>query len=247
MGTSDANPEPNEPVPSGTPVEINPVDPTQEAPPTSDVDPSAGTSDPSAEATDPTAAGTSDAPSSEGTSADISAGPEENSQGVPPGSTPEQVAAEAAIQSGQNDPVTVPETRPQTFTQPDPSTQSDASKRAAAADPGPPTQEMYDRANSDEAKEAANEAGRTPNLLVGQRIVITGDHPEAGRMAHVVAIEYVDGINALLGNSATSEARFAEVEDYIVRTRDGRSDLLTVTPEQVKPLEPEQGWGRGQI
>lgn len=228
MGTSEASPDPQAPV--------NPTSPL--------------TPDPTS-----TGVSTGDAPSTTSetttsTPVDSSAGPdstETSSQpGVPPGVDPAVQVANAAAQS-TDDVSVVPEQRPQTFVQPDPSTASAASVRAAESAAPAATQEDYDRANSDEAKAEAEAAGRLPNLLVGQRVQVTGDHPEAGRMAHIIAIEYIDGINALLGTSATPEARFAEVADYIVRTRDGRSDLLVLTPSQASPLDDIQGWGRGQI
>jgi hypothetical protein len=157
----------------------------------------------------------------------------------------EQEAAAAAQSPAE--PQVVPEVRPQAAVTPAPGQGvSEASKRIDTAAPAM-GQEAYDRANSDEAKAAATEASRMPNLTEGQRVVITGDNPEAGRMAYIQSIAYKDGIQDMVAHSGTGEARFADVDHYVIRTRDGRSDLLVVPPDQVTPLEDNEGWGRGQI
>jgi hypothetical protein len=167
-----------------------------------------------------------------------------------PGSDPaqgdptfEEQQAQAAAAQSPAEPQTVPEQRPQAFT--GATLVSDSSKRLDGAPAA--TEEDFKRANSDEAKKASIENSRTPNLVVGQRVVITEPNPEAGRMAYVLQIAYADGIQGMLANSGTPEARFAEVESYVLRTRDGRTDTLDVPPDQVKPLDDIAGWGRGQI
>jgi hypothetical protein len=105
--------------------------------------------------------------------------------------------------------------------------------------------EAYDRARVDEEHHGGE--GRLPRFYPGQRVQIVADHPEAGRMAYVQTPIYDDAIQELIGNSGTSEARMAEVDAYVVKTRDGRSDLLVVPSEDLRPLEAHQGWGRGQI
>jgi hypothetical protein len=138
--------------------------------------------------------------------------------------------------------------RPQGSIQPSPFAQSDAGLRAAAADPGAHGEAEYEAAKSTpESEAAADEAGQTTNLLVGQRVQITGDHPEAGRMGLVQSILYTDPIQAMIAAVGGVESRFAKVYQYVLLTRDGRSDTLTATPDQVKPLEENNGWGRGTI
>jgi hypothetical protein len=111
------------------------------------------------------------------------------------------------------------------------------------------TQEDYDRANSDEAKEAAAKEARAPNLLPGQRVQLTGKDvtgvDQSGRMAYVLQPNYPDPIQAMIAGYGGPEARFAEVETYDVQTRDGRQDRLTVAPDALTPLEINEGWGRG--
>lgn len=153
----------------------------------------------------------------------------------------EQQALAAANQSPGETQV-VPEVRPQAFMGTD--KVSEASKRLD--NNVPPTQEEYDAANSDENVAAAAAASRMPNLLVGQRVQIT-DGPEKGRMAYVLQVLYTTGLQGMLANSGQPEARFAEVDEYVVRTRDGRSDILSLKPDQVSALDDIQGWGRGQI
>jgi hypothetical protein len=155
----------------------------------------------------------------------------------------DEQAAQAAAQSPA-EPQVVPEVRPQAFQQAE--LHSDSELRAQAAQPQA-TQEDYDRANSDEAKEAAIKNSRTPNLVVGTRVQIVEPHPEAGRMAFVQQVVPADGIQGMMIATGVPEARFAELSGYIVKTRDGRSDILEVKPDEVKPLDDIQGWGRGQI
>lgn len=154
-----------------------------------------------------------------------------------------QLAAAHAAQE-ENASQTIPEQRPTAVDGAGVAVVSESSKRLdnnVAASP-----EDFERADSDEAKEASKENSRFPNLVIGQRVTII-DGPEAGRMAYVDRIEYTDGIQQMLSASGQPEARFAEVENYIVRTRDGRSDTLTVDPAHIKPLDDIEGWGRGQI
>jgi hypothetical protein len=159
----------------------------------------------------------------------------------------EQQKQAAALQSPA-EPQLVPEQRPQAAITPAPGAGvSEASKRIDAAGAKPMDQEAYDRANSDEQKAAAKEASRLPNLTEGQRVVVSGDHPEAGRMAYIMGVHYTDGIQDMIAKSGTGEARFADVDHYVLRTRDGRSDVFTATRDQVTPLEVNEGWGRGQI
>lgn len=263
MGTSEPAPDSQAIETQGNPAETpaTVADPTP-ASPADSVEPATDTSEAAATTPEPTtdsapetsqAAAAADPSTPTDSSDPASVTPPESGAPPDPAISPDltdpavQAAVAATQTSADDQTVAVPEQRPQVFTQPDPVGQSEASKRAAAATAPAATQADYDRANSDEAKEASVEAGRLPNLIVGTRVQISGDHPEAGRMAHVVAVEYASPIDALLGSSATPEARFAEVADYIVRTRDGRSDVLVTKPDQVTPLDSIQGWGRGQI
>lgn len=156
----------------------------------------------------------------------------------------EEEAAEAALQS-PGEPQTVPEQRPQAFIAPaEGEGDSEAGKRLAKAGKAM-GQEAYDRAKEGAKKDKSE--GRRPRLYPGQRVQIIEPNDEAGRMAFVQTPQFPDAVQELLANSGTAEAPFAEVESYIVRTRDGRSDLLVIPADELRTLEPLQGWGRGQI
>lgn len=157
----------------------------------------------------------------------------------------QEARAESAASQSPGEPQVVPEVRPQAFQTG--ASHSDSGKRAAERDPGPMDQAAYDRANSDESKKSAADASRSANLVEGQRVVILDPHEEAGRMAFVQSVHYTDGIQDMIARSGSAEARFADVDHYVLRTRDGRSDLLMVNPDELKPIEENQGWGRGQI
>jgi hypothetical protein len=66
-------------------------------------------------------------------------------------------------------------------------------------------------------------------------------------MAYVSGHVFNDPSQKLLFYSAAPGKESAKVDEYEVTTRDGRTDLLTVTPDQIKPLDDIQGWGRGSI
>ena len=156
----------------------------------------------------------------------------------------EEKAAEAAAQGDtvEGEPQTVPEVRPQGFLSPT-GGDSEAGKRAAAR-----AAKAHGKAEYEAAKPKEGESeGRMPRLYPGQRVVITPPNEEAGRMALIQIPNYKDDIQALIAQSGTPEARFAEVTSYVVLTRDGRSDTLDVPADEVEPLETIGGWGRGQI
>lgn len=229
MGTSDANPDPTTPQPA-------PAEPAA-----TEGQPLAQGATAQEQATGQASTGS---PAEAPTEAPGQA-PEQGDPAEPATPTFEEQQAAAAAAQSPGEPQVVPEGRPQAFQSTE--LKSDSQKRAEEADPGPMDQAAYDRANSDEAKAEAAKNSRTPNLLVGQRVQIIEPNSEAGRMAYVLQIDYADGIQGMLAASGQPEARFAEVQDYVVRTRDGRSDILVVKPDEVKPLDDTQGWGRGQI
>jgi hypothetical protein len=154
----------------------------------------------------------------------------------------EQEQAEAASAQSPAELQTVPEQRPQAFDGVD--TVSESSTRLDTNVPA--TQEDYDRANSDKAKKDSVKNSRTPRLYEGQRVTFI-DGPEKGRMGFVTHVEFTDAVQQMISSSGIPEARFAEVAAYIIRTRDGRSDVISAKPSEVKPLDDIEGWGRGQI
>jgi hypothetical protein len=89
--------------------------------------------------------------------------------------------------------------------------------------------------------------GDVPNLLVGQRVRITGGEFE-GRMAYVLDRQFA-GTEAILQATAPNHPyrAFAEVEAYICRSRDGRNETFSVAPDDLEPLAENNGWGRGSI
>lgn len=154
--------------------------------------------------------------------------------------------AQVAATQSPGETQTVPEVRPQAAVSPAPGAGvSEASKRLDGAPAA--TLEDVQRANSQEAKDASIENSRMPNLVIGQRVQILEPNSEAGRMAYVQAIQFADGIQQMISQSGTPEARFAQVDSYVVKTRDGRSDILDIPGDQLKPLDDIAGWGRGQI
>jgi hypothetical protein len=147
-----------------------------------------------------------------------------------------------AMAQSPGEPQVVPEQRPQAFISAT-GGDSEAGKRAAARIGKAMGPENYAAA---QPIDGVSE-GSKPRLYPGQRVVIMDPNPEAGRMAFVQGINYTDAIQALIAASGTPQASMAEVQSYIVQTRDGRSDVLDVPPDEVKPLEILGGWGRGQI
>ena len=96
-------------------------------------------------------------------------------------------------------------------------------------------------------KNPLGKEGAVPNLAVGQRVRVTGGEFE-GRMAYILDIHYAD-TEALLQATAPGHPyrAFAEVSEYIVRSRDGRNETFSVAPDEVESLESTNGWGRGSI
>lgn len=157
---------------------------------------------------------------------------------------PTPPATDPALASqGQAEPQVVPEQRPQAFIAPTGGV-SESSKRLDNNEPA--TQEEIDRANSQEAKDASAANSLTPRLFEGQRVTFVSG-PEQGRMGFVSQVVFPDAVQQMISTSGIPQARFAEVAQYIIRTRDGRSDIISATPDQIKPLDDIEGWGRGQI
>lgn len=151
---------------------------------------------------------------------------------------------QAAAQSPA-EPQTVPEVRPQAFTGPAASQQSTTSQRVGAqAAHGAAEYAAAEPTAENEA--AADAAGRSANFIPGQRVQIIGGD-DIGRMALIQSVVYTDPVQEMISRMGGSESRFADVRSYIVLTRDGRSDTLVVTPENLQALETNNGWGRGTI
>lgn len=93
--------------------------------------------------------------------------------------------------------------------------------------------------------------GVQPVLLEGQRVqVIAGEHTvgRGARMAYIIGHTFASDEDYLQFHTAGHPKRmFAEVETYQVETRDGRKERFSVTPEEIRTLEADNGWGRGSI
>lgn len=94
--------------------------------------------------------------------------------------------------------------------------------------------------------------GQVPKLIEGQRVqIVSGPGTKDGtvhRMAYITDVYYEDTKEHLIASNADHPGRrFAKVTAYDVRTRDARSEVLHVKPEDIRTLETEAGWGRGQI
>lgn len=92
--------------------------------------------------------------------------------------------------------------------------------------------------------------GVLPVFLEGQRVqVISGEHAGvSGRMAYITGHHFASDEDYLQFHTAGHPKRmFAEVNTYLVETRDGRNERFSVKPEEIRPLESTNGWGRGSI
>ena len=98
-----------------------------------------------------------------------------------------------------------------------------------------------------EKVDAKSAQGRNPSLREGTRVqVIDGDY--AGRMGVIIRVEYASTEAYLQANTPGHPDRpFAEVAEYIVRTRDAQNITIGVAPEDLKQLDVIDGWARGQV
>lgn len=180
----------------------------------------------------------------------VSAEPAPEQTPAPEPTLEETLAAQAAAQS-QTEPQVVPEQRPQAATQPADSQRSAMDKALTPA--AAHGEAEYKAAEPTDVNEAnALEAGRVPILLVGQRVQLSGDDltnkvDQSGRMALIQQRIFKDPVQEMIAGMGGPESRFAEVQSYVVLTRDGRSDTLVMPPEGVSSLETGNGWGRGTI
>lgn len=89
--------------------------------------------------------------------------------------------------------------------------------------------------------------GVMPVLLEGTKLqVVAGEY--TGRMAYIVDINFATPEDEQRFHNPVGKKRnTAKVESYLVKTRDGRTDQFTVTPDQIRVLDQSNGWGRGSI
>lgn len=148
-------------------------------------------------------------------------------------------------------PGAVPEQRPQAFANPDPNAQhSQLYKDLDEAGELPENQAMgfdaYQRAQSESQAKKAARASKTPRLLDGARVILTKEGHE-NRPAVIIETTFKNDEEAAKARSGVpSVAMFAEVDSYTVRTRDSRTDVLSVKADEVKPWDVQQGWSRGE-
>lgn len=161
-------------------------------------------------------------------------------------------AEQDRLRAAQNLPEgAVPEQRPQAFASPDESAMhSELFLKLKEADALPDDEPMgfeeYQRAQSDEQMDKAAENSSRERLYPGTRVYLTKE-PHDGRPAVIMEVNFAsdqDRRNAASGIPALSN--HAEVESYIVRTRDSRTDRLEVSPEDVSVSSVPRGWGRGE-
>ena len=158
----------------------------------------------------------------------------------------EQQANLAATQNAQG---AVPEQRPQAFATANDS-ESDLTKRLKEADDPlvtdkPMDKDAYDRAGSDEQREKADEASLTPTIREGTMVYISKSGPHVGRAAVVQRVNYTK-VGQIVRDSGRPEAEFAEVDTITVKTRDGRTDLLELKPDEVTEADPAT-WGKTSL
>lgn len=162
----------------------------------------------------------------------------------------EVFAAEQARKAAEQNlpPGAVPEQRPIASQVVDDSQESETYKKLR--DSGELNQkasfEDYERAASKEQAKKAAASSQSESLIPGATVKITKG-PNEGRVGVVLSVNY-DGFEeeqkAKSGDQAV--ARFARVDTYIVRTRDGRTDTLEVKPGDVRTVAPTD-FHRGEI
>jgi hypothetical protein len=163
----------------------------------------------------------------------------------------EEQAALAATQNKTAEGA-VPEQRPQAASSPDPNAQHSSLRKrleeeGALPDNEPMGKEAYDRAASEDQMKAAAKASRTPRLLNGTRVVVGGDGPHRGRPGVIVDTRFASDEEAARARSGEpSVSNFAEVESYTIRTRDSRTDLLDLEPDEIEVKGVREGWSRGE-
>lgn len=101
-------------------------------------------------------------------------------------------------------------------------------------------------------EDGEGDEGQPQFLREGARVlVVSGPGTEDGthhRMASVQEVYYEDNDEALKADQPGHPGRrFARVVAYDVLTRDSRSEILHVTPENVRELSITDGWGRGSV
>lgn len=86
--------------------------------------------------------------------------------------------------------------------------------------------------------------GVQPVLVEGTRVQVI----DGGRMAYITGINFATPEDeARFHNPHGTKRNTAKVDTYQVKTRDGRTDTLTVKPSEIRQLDETNGWGRGTI
>lgn len=101
-----------------------------------------------------------------------------------------------------------------------------------------------------ESPEGPESEGVQPVYLEGQTVqVIDGEHAGVGgRMAFIIGHNFATDQDFLQFHTGGHPKRmFAKVDTYLVETRDGRNERFSVTPDEIRPLDSTNGWGRGSI
>lgn len=130
------------------------------------------------------------------------------------------------------------ETRPQAIME-TPDSQKSEVQRAREAEGGGNLASMpaesFTKASETEQARQADEESRTPRLIIGEpvKIIAHEDETMVGRNAVVIEIEFTDrgAADARSGDKKLHD--FAEVQRYIVRTRDEGPHRVECLPEQI--------------
>lgn len=155
----------------------------------------------------------------------------------------QKLEASAQLLTGDN---AVPDRRPAAFDQVDDSHQSPTYRALKAANhpivnDEPMGKAAYDKANSDSQRRKASKVERYPRIAAAEPVQIVIDDKDdpnyvfSGRYAAVIQVNYADTEAERIAAAGTPESAFAEVESYVVRVRDERTDTIQVKPDQLRP------------
>lgn len=133
----------------------------------------------------------------------------------------------------------VPEQRPQSFTEPNPSNISAVEARNRENPAQPATLEDYDRARSKSQKSRAKRDSKRRRFLNGEtvRIVAHDDELMVGRKGVITDIQFTPEGLRDARSGVPSLHDYAEVEYYTVTTRDEGPYQVQCTPKQIALID----------
>jgi hypothetical protein len=112
----------------------------------------------------------------------------------------------------------------------------------------PMGREAYEKAASDSQASSAAKDSVADRLWTGQRVkVLKEPYKDLGVMGVILNVTFTDAAEEAKANSGNPAlSRFAKVDEYIVRTRGGRSEVLYLKPDEVRPVDPA-AYGRAEL